>query len=658
MEWVNIKTNTDRPRYLTETEMNLMLSVIPEGYSADPEERELIRQAIVDDLKLRLNQKISPSAIQGITNALLKYYHSSRIDPGTDVGTHSAEANCQPPMQDTLNSHRTSGQAKKSGIHIYEELFYARQKRSYEYCTIHYKDKTLTYNQVLDTKKDIVGCVFYDFIQDLTYEKQGQFYVKKYDIEMFSMLSHKWWHRNDVYLKKLNVERPPDDAYVLRLYLNLKEMFRYKVTIQDLVDALKREKNALQIMYGSIHDGMIDIYVSVTYKTNKKGEQKIVVGQDNDTMISASYYQTIIIPNLKVLRIKGVAGITDLTPIIVPVASVIISDTEVSWLPQEVIGPLGLKLLEFMGMSIKNDLITMPHYDNTLNISKEDYLKLDPISYIKEILKDNLQYTQTSNLLKAFNELKPMKQVTTVLLSHKKMKYSGIDMNVIKRLFNQLNIEIIREGKVGLNTELLVVTPDVPRKLIASKKLDASVVIHAEAAGNNLRDLMSIPILEPSRLICNNIHVIAAVLGIRAARTYFIKELSELMSSFGIDPQHILTIANVLFSSGAPLSVQHLSANKKMGPLDRATVSKPVETFKSASMRGATHPVQGISTQIALGMTPRVGTGYMDIGLETESGDVYTFEKKKEQEVKTVLKGKKVETPWAAERPKSKYINK
>src|SRR5438445_2353603 len=243
------------------------------------------------------------------------------------------------PTHASLNSFHAIGQSKSSssGIGGIEYLIYCKKHRENEICTVHYRDKTLTYAQVLDTKKDIVGCVMTDFIEDYLYTNTGQNYVKHYTIDTYASLTKRWWHFNTYYINNvINGVVPPDDAYVLRLHLDLTQMYRFKVTIQDLVDAFQREyESPIHLLYGPMQDAILDIYACADYHEKKNGDQVLEAvdceeGQKN--MISTSYYETIIMPSLTTLRIKGVAGMSDLTPIVTPVISVILKDDDVAWL--------------------------------------------------------------------------------------------------------------------------------------------------------------------------------------------------------------------------------------------------------------------------------------------------------------------------------------
>lgn len=558
-----------------------------------------------------------------------------------------------------MDSFHSAGQSRAGagGINEVEELFYAKKNRKVELCTIHYKDKTLSYEDVLETKKDVEGSMFSQFIKDYLYIKEGDKYVKDCVIDTYDNLSKKWWHNNEYYLKLIKAKIPGPQDYVLRINLNLKEMYKYKVSIQDLVNAFKREHDSpISVLYGSMEDGIIDVYACADFVPNKKGIatlEAVNCKSNKNDMASASFYQTIIIPGLDNLRIKGVSGISGLTPIKVPIISVILNDEQVAWMLHMKSTENVVKLFNLLGINVMKTtpeyvLVGMPKFEDfsyfitqNSDMKQDEFLQLNPIEYVDlmmKIDKKNNPKNKQKNLNLVFSSLKNVKatKVNIITLSHKKMKNTGIDLPLIQNLFHLCNLSIVEQVN-KYNLELLVKLEDYdalndvvkqkvskkeyqllsPRALINMTKTSeverALDVIHAEVLGSNLKGLLSLPFLDKTRIKSNNVHVVASVYGNRAARKVFLEELYDLLSPFGIHPQHMLTVADIFFSRGVPTGAMFNSTNKQLGPVDKATVSKAVEIFKTSSLHGVDHSISGVSTHIAFGVAPKIGTGYFDI---------------------------------------------
>jgi hypothetical protein len=666
MEFININTlenkfEKNKPRFLTKEEIEMVVDQVPNTYGADSAENDNIRESIKDYLRdIIKHKKITPDAINSISNQIVKHHNQSRIAAGTTVGSSSSEALSAAPMQAALNSFHSSGQSKSGagGINEFEEVFYAKKTRKIEYCTLHYANKTLSYEEVLDTKKDVEGCMFTQFVQDYLYIKQSDKYVKKYDIEMYESLPKKWWH-NDYYITKViksKIPKPQD--YVLRIYLNIKEMYKYKVSMQDLVDAFQREHDTpISLIYGSIQDAFIDVYACADFVANKKDVmvlEAVKCGDHVNDMATSSFYQTIVMPGLSTLRIKGISGITNLTPIKIPVISVILDDDTIAYLLYITLNKNVKTLFNLLSVNVIDEqddyvLLTMPKYENisyfftgNFNLSKGDFLMLNPLQYIDlmiKIDKENNPKNKQINLIKTFSLIKNLtiERVHIVNLSHKKMKRNGIELSMIKNLFKAANITIINQNLENYNPVLLVKIEQIdmdyqltPRNLInklikidekSNERTDIlkySELVYAEVLGSNLKGLLSLPFLDKTRLKSNNMHVVASIFGIRASRKLFIDEVFDSMSAFGVSPSHILLVADLFFSRGVPTGAMFNSVNKQLGPVDKATVSKAVEIFKASSLHGVNHDISGVSTHIAFGVAPKIGTGYFDIAYHGE----------------------------------------
>lgn len=660
MDFININKNyseKDRPRFLTDDEIEAILEHLPLTYSADVYEGQLIRDAIRKDLKSKLmDKKISPFSINNLTNDIVKYYVTSRIAAGHAAGESASENSAATPMQAALNAFHSSGSRSNSGgINGIEELLYMKKNKKHEICSVHYKDKNLTYEEVLDTKKDIIGVTVSELLEDYLYIKEGQNYVKDITIDLFSNLPKKWFHHSD-YIKLIDSELPPEDAYVLRIKLSKYQMYIYKVTIQDIIDTFKRELDTpVKFIYGSINDGIIDIFTCSQYVEQKNGSLKLEAAEcDEDVsyLTSAAYYQTIIIPSFNTLRIKGVQGITNLVPIVVPVVSIILTDDTIFYLTSSPLSSELLILLDIVGINVRKEgnvyLLKMPDFDNIiLKVKKEEYDNLTPVTYLQKIIDEEEEDQPHS--LSLLEELKASDLVKTALvtLSAKNMKNNGINKEKLTNLLEILNIKIIKEEDLKLYIDKVSVRSYINKKIEEDDLVKrASELIYSEVSGTNLRGLLALDLVDQERTISNNVHVIADVLGIRAARSYFIKDLYNIMSGFGLHPQHIITIADVFFSKGIPLGAQSLSANKGNDPITKGSIQKPADVFKSSAILGTSHEITGVTSNIIFGKNPRVGTGYMDIGYNSDknvliNADIY--KKFKQQNLLQVIEDKEEE---------------
>jgi hypothetical protein len=284
----------------------------------------------------------------------------------------------------------------------------------------------------------------------------------------------------------------------------------------------------------------------------------------------------------------------------------------------------------------------MPNYENIIgDLSKNNYIKLNPIEYIDTLIKwdkrQNPKNKQT-NLIKTVNGFKKIKPLSVYLVRVNKRKLIklGIGIDRLNELYQLLNIQLLHTYDDVNTFDLIIKLPNninqLPReyinkhvkqakedynyKLIYSDLLNKAELVTAEVEGRNLKGLLSLDFLDTNRVTSNNMHVIASVFGIEASQKFFIEDLNRILSSYGLHPQHVLTIAYLFFSKGVPTGAMHNSVNKPYGPIDKASVSKATDVLKSSALQGLTHQIKGIASGIVFGLAPKIGTGYFDIGFE------------------------------------------
>ena len=213
------------------------------------------------------------------------------------------------------DTFHTSGSAKSAsfGIEAMRDLIFARKNPKNETCTIYYTNKTASYEEILDTRRYIVGSMVSDFLKD-------------YDIDTPQNLGRKWWHDTAHLLLQKQI---PPSTKVMRLFLNTVEMYKHRVSISELASVLEREAPPTVIaIYGPISDGIIDLYpipaiIIETLKESIKG----VIPLD---LTEFTYLESMVYPELKKIRVKGISGIKQLFPIVSPVWRMVILERKLT----------------------------------------------------------------------------------------------------------------------------------------------------------------------------------------------------------------------------------------------------------------------------------------------------------------------------------------
>lgn len=322
MDWVRLSDPdeqvdlSDRPRKLTSQEIKYIAEHMPLAPSADPDSAELNRNNIMEWIIETLKEvHMCPSAIPDLIDQIVEQHEKSLISAATPVGTLAAETFGAIITQMTLNTFHSSGSAKSVsfGINDMRDLIFARKTRKKESCTIYFSDKQATYEQILDSRSYIVGSVIWDFIED-------------YDIDSPNALQRYWWHDSAEYLLGKYI---PKSTQVLRLFLNTAEMFKHKVTIAQLANILEKEDHsAVTVIYGPISDGIIDVYPDPGRIAEPM--TKIINGTVPSEIAEITFFETLVLPDLKTIRVKGISGIKSLYPVVSPIWRIVLLERKIS----------------------------------------------------------------------------------------------------------------------------------------------------------------------------------------------------------------------------------------------------------------------------------------------------------------------------------------
>jgi DNA-directed RNA polymerase subunit A' len=175
-----------------------------------------------------------------------------------------------------------------------------------------------------------------------------------------------------------------------------------------------------------------------------------------------------------------------------------------------------------------------------------------------------------------------------------------------------------------LNTRVKGV-PDIERVTIV--KQDEEWVI--QTAGSNLSKVVQIPGIDTRRISTNNVYEIWQTLGIEAARTALVKEITNTLEEQGleVDLRHIMLVADLMSSKGYLQQIgRHGIAGTKTSVLARAAFEITVPTIARASLEGQVETLRGVTENVIVGATVPVGTGMVELYMKVkeESADEST----------------------------------
>lgn len=159
--------------------------------------------------------------------------------------------------------------------------------------------------------------------------------------------------------------------------------------------------------------------------------------------------------------------------------------------------------------------------------------------------------------------------------------------------------------------------PDIERVTIV--KQDEEWVI--QTSGSNLSKVVLIPGVDTRRVSTNNVYEIWQTLGIEAARTALVKEITNTLEEQGleVDLRHIMLVADLMSSKGYLQQIgRHGIAGTKTSVLARAAFEITVPTIARASLEGQVETLRGVTENVIVGATVPVGTGMVDLYMKVK----------------------------------------
>lgn len=137
-----------------------------------------------------------------------------------------------------------------------------------------------------------------------------------------------------------------------------------------------------------------------------------------------------------------------------------------------------------------------------------------------------------------------------------------------------------------------------------------------QTEGSNLKEIMTMPEVDFRRVTSNDIHEVASVLGVEAARQLIVDEARQLLREQGLDVdiRHLLLLADAMTLDGKVRQVgRHGVVRLKTSVLARAAFEISFQTLIEAAASGDVDLLQGNIERILIGREVPVGTGRVSL---------------------------------------------
>ena len=132
--------------------------------------------------------------------------------------------------------------------------------------------------------------------------------------------------------------------------------------------------------------------------------------------------------------------------------------------------------------------------------------------------------------------------------------------------------------------------------------------------GYGLQYILNTPGVAFTKTETNSVIETLEVLGIEAARGKIISEIKEVTGSLGIDPRHMMLLADVMTFKGEVLGITRFGlAKMRDSVLQLASFEKTADHVFDAGVAGKGDKIEGVSECVIVGKTMGLGTGSVNI---------------------------------------------
>ena len=173
---------------------------------------------------------------------------------------------------------------------------------------------------------------------------------------------------------------------------------------------------------------------------------------------------------------------------------------------------------------------------------------------------------------------------------------------------SEMNFRDIYQVKEKLKKTIISGVKGIKQILIVKKNNDFVTMTF----GTNLKKILEIKEVAPEKLVSNDLHEVAAVFGIEAARQLIMNEIQEVLNTQGlnIDKRHLKLISDAMTNTGEVKGVTRIGIiAQKSSILARATFETPVKQFVNATIKGNKDYLSSVVENVILNQPVPVGTG-------------------------------------------------
>lgn len=593
------------PRHLTQEEREWVIKALPLPLG-DVDIARTAFQAIAHKLDKQLQFiKITPKGLPELRERVRQRFLKARQTPGTMVGPQAAMAEGATVTQLTLNTFHSAGSKLNvaSGIGRANELLSVTKNPKSGSCTLIF-DSKIDY----DAARDIVntdekpspvdtrnlGWTFEEMIakrEQVVGTKISDLIIDSPEIDRYSTVldTDPWWYNlyTAVYGNAIR-----KTTWMMRIKLNPLVMYRYHITVRDVVDAITsgtwmekkkcRQVHGIDLVWSPDGIGIESDVDGVTFPVidifpDEDQLSEVIEGvQYTKEQNAFNFLSMIVAPSFNNMYVRGVQGIKAAYPnkynVLEAVESVIKSDNDRQWI-------LNIKNLVFRQIGIDNTHVARLCWAAGLIVDDvyDDYLTL--VVSVPENLPNNPK--------------------------------TVIEMAVAADIEEATDYQELRL-KEGI----------VPSRRPDNELSEAAYYNYLETMGSNLRKLLILSDVDATRSYTNDPLEDYKIFGVESGRNRFMLEMVNVLSQDGdlpINLRHIMLLADFMTVNGELTPLTYTGMTKQpTGVFTKATFEHGVNVMLSAALSGEHEKIESVSSAIIVGQKAKIGTGAVKITMDRD----------------------------------------
>ncbi|MFW5986631.1 MAG: DNA-directed RNA polymerase subunit A'' [Methanohalophilus sp.] len=296
-----------------------------------------------------------------------------------------------------------------------------------------------------------------------------------------------------------------------------------------------------------------------------------------------------------------------------------------------------MRTFHYAGVAEINVTLGLPRLIEIVDARKRPSTPMMTVHLDKEYLEDRdfankiawmIEATHVEHLADVTTDLSNMQLVIDLNEKAMNKREVGIE-SVMDKLEHGLGVSVVQASEVSNQLLIKLKEPSYRELLQLAKKINTitlkgidgikRVVVRKEdgeyrlyTEGSELKKVLEIDGIDPTRTSTNNIGEIYEVFGIEAARNAIIKEATDTLREQGleVDVRHIMLVADIMSCDGEVKQIgRHGISGEKASVFARAAFEVTVNHLLDAGLRGEVDELSGVTENIIVGQPIKLGTG-------------------------------------------------